>query len=551
MAAHNKSLRDEFPLRLLINGEDVTFTVADGFSFSNTSPGGFEAASFPIPRDLPHVLRGDPVRLECGLRTAWEGRVKEVQRSLGNKTLVQCEGNRAKLKENTLAEIFVDRDMSHWAGDTLPEQIRLVGLGYTPSSVTIGPGAGGAPSLVEQFTGPWAAGGFPVVDAWYNAHGLPIAALCYAWERGLNVNAADANWLWSALLAADSAEGENNNSGNLRAVGPAAAVYLVAAKNNLTWALLRYLYNAAGGSANMSYALFWSSVAVYGKAFNEFALARNLNGVPGSTGHGADPVGYYTDEIARFIASVCPGIQEGLIEKASQFLMPHAVYFTPVPLEQILEDMAKFAGWTWGVWESLGYLLGNQEPRLDFVEPPKPGEPTAWCWRKECETLDIRENIENLYDSAKVTYSEPSGEERSVEVSVANPALQAVGLHRQIPLSLGIGTQAAAEAWGVIQLELLNDQARVTGTASINSPIHSISGANLPAWMLRAGVDRLRIPDLPCSDVWGEHNDLPISRVECSGSENGLTTSVEFGLGPNLIEVLAAQLAANLTASGV
>ena len=117
-------------------------------------------------------------------------------------------------------------------------------------------------------------------------------------------------------------------------------------------------------------------------------------------------------------------------------------------------------------------------------------------------------------------------------------------------LSLGTGTQVAAEAWGLIQLDLLADQARMTGSATITEAVHEMNGAPKPAWLLRAGLDRLRIPDLPCSDVWGEHNDLPISRVECSGGEQGLSTSIEFGLGPNLLETLAAQLQADVTAAG-
>jgi hypothetical protein len=289
-------------------------------------------------------------------------------------------------------------------------------------------------------------------------------------------------------------------------------------------------------------------LAVYGKGFNVFLKAKEAEG--GYEGSGPAPAGYWPSAIARYCAKTCPGVQAGVIEAASQFVVPHAAYLTPVPIEQIVSDMGKFAGWHWGVWESLTYMTGSQTPRVDFRAYPPAGKPTAWAWRRECESLDIRENIENLFDSARINYTEPGGVERSVEVTLANPNLEAVGLHRQVSLTLGTGTAAAAESWGLIQLALLSDQNR-TGSATITDAIHEMNGSAKPAWMLRAGLDRLRVPDLPCSDAFGAHNDLLITRVECTGSEVGLTTSVEFGLGANLIETLAAQLQANLTAAGI
>lgn len=532
------SIRDQFPLRLIINGEDCTFEISEGFSFANSDPGGFESASFPIPRDMPQLRRGDPVRLECGLQTAWEGRVKEVQRSLGNKTLVQCEGNNAILKENTLAEIFIDRDLTKWQSPSTAQQIDLVSGGYGPSGPTVAPEPAGTPALETGFTGPWQAGGLPDCEAWYNAQGIPIYAVHYGWTKGANVNAADANWGWTLFVCTTNVGGEQDTTGSLRGAGPGSA-YLTTAATNRTFAHLQLLYGAAAGTANTIYAVYWNDLAVYG-LFNKTHEGRGAEA----------PAGFYPSDIAEYCAGKCPGVQLGIIGEATQYIVPHSAYLTPVPIEQIISDMAKFAGWHWGVWESLTYLLGNQEPRVDFRAGPAEGEPTAWCWRQECEDLDIRENIENLYDSAKVTYSEPSGEERSVEVTLDNPALDAVGLHRQVVLNLGLGTKESAEAWGLIQLRLLADQARMTGSATITEPVHEMTGAPMPAWMLRAGLDRLRISDLPCSDVWGEHNDLPITRVECTGSESGLTTAIEFGNGINLIETLAAQMQAGVTAAG-
>jgi hypothetical protein len=556
-----RSLREDYPLHLVIGTEDFTFLLSDNFTFSNVDPGGFEMASFSVTRDLPRVQRGMNVRLSSGMQVAWEGRVREVQRSLGAKTLIQCEGYGAILKEQLKAEVFVDRDLTKWRGPTLEEQIEKTGNGHSISgpNMAIDP-QNSVPALELGFTGAWVAGGIPFSIATYDAHGLPIGALYYAWQKGAQINVEDLNWEWRAELTQLKAIGDR--TGNLRAAGPGAA-YLADTAANRVLAVIWLIYNAAGGESNKQYATYWSQLAVYGKGFNDWVKAREAEGI---FEYGETPAAYYPSAIAHFCAEQCPGIQPGVIERATQYLVPHASYLTPVTYEQIISDMAKFAGWHWGVWESLTYMTGNTEPRLDFRSGQEPGEASAWVRRNECQSLDIRENIENLYDSAKVTYTEPAGIERSVEVKLDNPVLDAAGLHRQVALSLGTGTKAAAESWGLIQLALLADKAKRIGSATLTEPIHGIpnyftaftrdaapnnaTSADRAPWMLRAGIDRLRVIDLPATDAWGEHNDLPIVRVECSGSSTGITTTVEFGLGVNLIETLAAQLQANLVASG-
>jgi hypothetical protein len=532
-------LRDKFPLRLLIAGEDVTFETSEGFTFSSVDPGGYEAASFPLPKDMPSLKRGQPVRLESGMQVAWEGRVKEIQRSLGAKTLVQCEGYRAILKDNTLAEIFLDRDLTKWLGPGVERRKDRLANSYVSSSGELVPSETGLPSLALSATGPWEASARPWSEAWYNGHGIPIASLHYNQEHSANVGTGEGvPWVWEAGLSFSelNSGGEGTHyTGNLKGV-PTTGDISAGGATNCTWANILFWFGEAGGGSGSLYTIYWHSLGVYGN----HGLKQRPSPIT--------PSGFYPSDIAGYAVGKCPGIQVGVIQEASQYVVPHSAYLTPVPVEQIVSDMAKFAGWHWGVWESQTYLLGAQTPRVDFRAYPERGKPTAWCWRRETENLDIRENIENLYDSARVVYTEPIGVERAIEVSKPNPALEAVGLHRQVVLGLGTGTQPAAEAFGLIQLDLLADQARMTGSATITDAIHEMNGATKPAWLLKAGLDRLRIPDLPCSDAFGAHNDLLVTRVECAGSQVGLVTNVEFGLGSNLIETLTAQLQANITA---
>jgi len=107
-------------------------------------------------------------------------------------------------------------------------------------------------------------------------------------------------------------------------------------------------------------------------------------------------------------------------------------------------------------------------------------------------------------------------------------------------------TAATASVFGAIVLSLSNVQARVAGSIEIAGPVDG-GGGPMPAWLLKAGIDRLRIGDMPCTDAFGQMNDVPISRVECSVSSSGMTTNVEVGSGGNLVETLNARLAAAST----
>lgn len=533
------TLRDQFPLKLTIGGTDYSSLLAENFTFSNVDPGGFEAASFSLPMDLPHIQRNMNVRLDCGLKVAWEGRVKEVDRTLGVKMLIQCEGYGAKLKKETLREIYVARRIDEWKAGNVKQQISATEGGHTQNGPVILPNPAGAITLALEAIGAWEAAGAPGPVAFYDTRGIPLDSLYYEWESGPNVNTADVNWQWDVQLALDELFVTKDGGANLRKEGvKSGSGTQSASASNRVYAALVFAYTkVAAGGAGVRYIIYWKNLALYGRH--------------GFTKRGGNPGGFYTSDIVSHAISKASGFQTGVIEQLTSFIVPHAVYLEPVPIEQVISDMAKLAGFHWGIWEPLEPLTGSQLPRLDFRAYPVLGKPTAWALRAECENIDIREDLENLYDKAEVTYTEAEGLSRVVTVTLDNPQLDAIELHQTLPLNMGTGTQASSEAFGKIVLALLQDQGRVTGTAQISQPIHALSGSPMAPWMLRAGIDRLRIPDLPSADVWGEYNDLPISRVECSATDTGLSTTVSFGRGPNLVEELTAQLERATEVAGV
>lgn len=531
-----RSLREMFPFRLLIGSEDCTFLLSNGFTFSSVDPGGFEMCSLNIPKDMPNTLRGQTIRIDSGLHVAWEGRVSEVQRSLGNQTTITGEGNGAVLADLEAAEIFVDRDLTYWTGPSVQRQLNLVSGGFAPGGPQVAVDASnGNPSLAMTGSGPWASnanGGQIEIEALYDALGIPIGSVYVAWDFN---SLAAGSFLGELLLATSDTLGTNDNGGAFSTTTGSQTV--TATTSNRVFACLLFQGpSTAGGQNNAQYILYFQNLAVYGKH--------------GLSTQGSTPGGFYPSQIAGWAVGQTSKLQPGTIPDtdATGYVLPHSVYRTAVPLNQIIDDMAKAAGWHWGVWESPTPLTGDPRPRLDFRPRPVQGEWAASCRRADCETCDVREALSGMYDTAIINYTSIEGLKRSVTVTADNPVLDLAGVHRTVELNGGTMTSAAASTFGQIALNLLYTQARVAGSIVIPGVIDN--RGPYPAWLLKPGIDRLRIIDLPSTDAFGIYNDVPLTRMECSGSTDGFKTSLEVGQGGNLVETLQSRLTAVATLAG-
>lgn len=519
------------PFHLLIGGEDVSWLIDQGVTFSNVDPGGFEVAAFPIPKDMPQAMVGQPVRLDSSLGVAWEGRVSEVQRSLGNRTQITCEGWGARLKETEISEIYVDRDLSHWTSPPLQRQIvyaaQLTGLG--PFSVGFTP-AGVTPLLILESDYTFQGGSIyseAPCEVWYDAGAENLIAKVYYSTQALSSGFAG-SYNEGILLASDASASviELGNAAGSGYFAPATAYRYAYAVHQL--ALPR-------GTTPQNVSYGWQ-LAVYGDH--------------GLSLRGPDPGGLYTSDIVRHAISQVPTLGAGIIPDATGYIVPHAAYYQPVTVERIVADMAKYAGCHWGTWDSLDGITGKGVPRVDFR--PYPNAATVSCQRADCDTLDLHETLATMYDTAQVAYTDVAGVAQAIIVQLANPYLARVGAHRTIDLQAGTMTSVAATAYGVMVLALMQQQARIAGSAVFTGPVKTAGGTPKPAFMLRSGIDRLRIGDLPGSDAFGTHNDFSVSRVECRIGGDGIQTTVELGTGANLVETLTSRLqeAAQTVGSG-
>ena len=528
------SLRDAFPFRLFIGSEDVTQLLDSSFTFSNIDPGGFEAASFSVPRDMPQTIRGLPVVLTSGLRVAWEGRVGQIQRSLGQRTTINCMGYGDVFKEQQRSMVFVDRDLTRWREPELPRQIALNEAHEQAGSSSIAADPTGSPALVQTISGNWVEPWRPLAESWYDSGQGNLIG--YIWLALTLKNASGGSFGEKMYVSIDNFTTGVEGTGNLNNSGAGKTEYWIPSTQK-RYALAQHQYEATpAGAAGAENLAFWK-LAVYGN-----------HGLPG---RGSDPVGFYPWDIAGWVVAQVPQLQRGIFTEATSYIIPHYVQYVPVTLDQILDDMAVQGGMHWGVWEPSGGLTGSNKPRLDFRQRPELGQWTAYCKRQDCDTLDMREDLANMYNKAAIEYTNIDGTQGTAEASFANPVLEAVGLNRAVNLNIGTSTPAAAEVFAKQALELLYSQARVAGTATISSSIDGPAGP-MPAWLLKAGIDRLRVGDLPSTDAFGKYNDMPITRVECSGSESGFTTTIEFGVGGSFIDSLQSRLgaAATLAAQG-
>ena len=443
------------------------------------------------------------------------------------------EGYGALLKDAEASMVFVDRDLTRWQGPSTQEQIDQSGSYNAQGAQVAADPTSSLPALACMITGAWgAAPGLPLVEAWYDAGpNNVIGSLYYAWQKNAITDNTDTHWNWFALLANQnhSSGWTLDSTGNLRAAGPGTGT-LTATASNRRFGLLQLYYTVAAGSSNSLYAIYWTTLAVYGNH--------------GLTGRGASPTGFYPSDIFGWALAQVPGLQTGTVQQtdSSGFIIPHYVQYLPVTLDVMVTDMATIQGWHWGVWESQTPLTGSALPRADFRPRPAPGAFTAFCLRRDCSTLDIREDLTNQFNNVVVNFSQADGTSGVATATADNPILDQAGIQsKTVIFQGGTMTPATAATFGAEALAITNAQARVAGTAEIISPL---DGGTRPAWLLKAGIDRLRIGDVPSTGAWGGMSDFPIVRVEASISSSGFNTSVEFGSGADLIETLQSRLAA-------
>ena len=511
---------------VIIDGRDLTSQI-ETLSFSNVDPGGFEVMQSEQLGSLG-VRAGAPAAVLLGGNYAWHGRINEKgendeRHTIGN---VAGVGYGAKFKDNPFSMVYVDRDLGRWGQMSNARRANRMGatvVGFGDFSVLPDVNTG-LPALQLRMTGAWA--GEVDTEPWYDAGQGNVVGSVYVDHVVTNASYAALNFtetLRSAVTDDDTAT-----------VAITTFAALGAGYNDLA-AVVRYVIfslrnTAAGGTEGTDYLWVLRKVAVYGN----HQLPRR----------GSDPGGFYASDIAADAAKRSKTNFNLVIKDDVPFIVPHSVYYAPTAADKIIGDMAVLQGYHWGVWEP-----NTLDDRPTFLYSAPSPEPTCQVSRRDCTGFRSPSiQYDKVYDTAIVSYSDPAGSSGFATVVLPHPLLLP-GESRTIDLDMGVGSLAAATAFGTFALRLSQQSARGGGSATLPSMIALPGGGFKPSSLLRAGRDRIRILDLRDagallqSDLRGLDTFL-IRRVETTIHPDGTPeTRIEFDGGADLMEVLNARLA--------
>lgn len=508
---------------------------------SNTDPGGYQVMTLKAPgADL--VAPDVPIRVMLGADTVFHGLVNEpgaATRDTRADDELAAVGFGARLKDNPFAMIYVDSALKNWKGVGTQRRVNLLAGGYGPVDAQARTDST-TPALATEVTGDWAASAFAISEGWYDAgEGNTIERLYYAWTKGSSVDHTLAGWSWKAFLLDDDTAAVYNGTAELKAAGPGSGV-LSATTATRRYALAQMLYAAAGGDAGKPYTIDWTSLGVFGP----HRLA--LRGTASATqGYGLYPGDIWTDALKRSGAGILPG----RVDDTSGYIVRQAVYreAPATGAEQIMGDMAKVLGWHTGVWAPASVL--DDTPRADLCPPPP--ETTCVVYRRGCDDFNSPKiRRDTLYTRAEVRYTDVAGSSGVETVELPSDLIDG---DRTLQVNMGTGSSAAAQAYGRFALLLARDSAKGGGSCVVGDTVHLPGGGRKPAMLLRAGHDRIQIPDLPDSGpMTGQRRDtFLVRRVETTIASGRAQTRIEFDGGADLMEVLQARMAGALEAANL
>jgi hypothetical protein len=526
------------PLTIIADGR-----VLNGHTLtcSNTDPGGYQALSLKAPgADL--VAPDAPVRVLLGADTVWHGLVNEpgaATRDTRADDELAAVGMGARLKDSPFSMIYADPAFNGWKGPTTTRQLVLLAASWNP--VTAGTVetdvTSGGPALKTAYSD---TGGAQVVaESIYDAgDGNTVAKLYYAWLRGSNVPAGPDATFWQAAISPnDGQPWAADYTGDLQAAGPGSG--LLTAAVAARFAAVQAGRSSASGTGG-EYPVYWTALCVYGD--HGLPLRGTASA---SQGYGLYPHDIWGHALRRSGAGILPG----RVDDASGYIVRQAVYreAPATGAEQIMGDMATIMGWHTGVWAPSSAF--DAAPRADLCAPP----PAATCvaYRRECDDFaSPKIRRDTLYTRAEVRYTDTAG---SLGVQAVELPSDLIDGDRTLQVNMGTGSAGAAQAYGRFALLLARDSARGGGSCTVGDTVHLPGGGRKPAMLLRAGRDRIQIPDLPDSGpMTGPRRDtFLVRRVETTIANGRAQTRIEFDGGADLMEVLQARMAGALEAANL
>lgn len=508
--------------------------------WSDTMPGGFEQCDVTLPRkagvDYRDLERLSTITVRgAGGGVVGEYRLERAPRVSGSQLAISpsAVGWQAALADNeAVREIFVDGDLGHWGSPSAQwtktrgaGNFNVQAAGVQPDTTT------GSPALVTSATGSWSATGLPESMGLYDAGGIPIGSLYYAWSKGSSVNNADTNWTWKAIVSTDDTFASFDESGNLRAAGPGTGT-LTATTSTRTFAAVQQHYAAAAGSIdNILFPIFWTCLAVYGT----HGLTKR------GTASATEAQGFYASDITtNAVLRWAPPLKvTSESVQQSGLVITQAAYLEPTTVAQIIRDVTRYELLDWAVWDNKTYWQHQRGAR-------------GRSWRARIGPSQLQETgpqIDRVWNSVLVSYKDASGQSRTVgpvgsgadtetddlrDSDPENPATK-LGINRRKHLTLDVDSATLATSLGQRFLEETK-RLDTSGRAQIVGYVQDDRGVTWPYHAVRAG-DTITFVD--ASDP------SPRRIVRTQKNEQARTCDVDLDAPPDGLAQVLARLGAS------
>lgn len=470
-------------------------------------------------------------------RTVHEGRIVKPRAGASEITL-ETEGFSKSLEDDEAARLIgVDLDLSAWTEQSSARKIDLIAGTFSPESHSVEPDrTTGQPALVTGLTAPWTAADAKICEARYDAAGLPIGSLYYAWKRGANASSAPNSEQWDAELnTTDRFNVAGDATGDLQAAGPGTGTLTATAANRI-FAAVRYFDTGANANDARILAIYWTCLAIFGN----HGLTKR--GAASAT----QAQGLYVSDLAPYIVGrwgPLLDVDSRSVELTS-FVLPHWVQKEDTTAAAMLDSLVLFGGNTflpldWFVWD---------RRRFGMASPENHGR--VWRIRLDeaAEPADAGDDATKRINGLKLTYTDGAGSQHSVgpvgsgastetdalfDSSPTNPVNAAKGADRKIrSASMGITFEAGAILMGQTILADANRQ-KWSGDMQLKGHVREqgASGEE-PVYMVRA-FDR---------GVVEEDPDTSERRITSTTYElASRTNTVTIGTPPDRFPTLAAR----------
>lgn len=515
--------------------------VPTGLRFGTSMPGGYRDLACALLRRVD-VARTDERTFatvtvyDNAAQIVWRGRFRQFPRKHGAEYVVEpgAEGWVAHLQDRKDARaLYRDVGLQSWQEASTTRRNTALAAAYQD----LGAGSVRPDDTTPAFS--QALGAYPsgtpksYLEAWYDARGLPIGSLYYAWRTNTDLS-ADANWYWRAYLSTDLLLTTSDTSGNLRAAGPGSGT--VTATDTRRYAMVQFLYDSTGG-LTLRRVLDWKNLAVMGDH--------------GLTLRGTEPdAGYYlSDLVEHAVSTFAPRLNTDDVE-ANTVVLGHAQFLDPTTAADMVQTFNRVALWDYGVYGRERFFFRQSDP-----------DRLTWKVRlDEGTTLDLDGPTgDEQINGVSVFYTDPTGRQLSVgppgalvdsesstllDTTADNPA-NVAGLQKWDALSLSdpVDEDTALLIGQVYLAQRSVPQRRGRMTVTGMAARHPTKGPR-PVFEIRAG-DYVQVVDSN-DDVLG----APRRVVDTDYDHDRRAISLDLDNRPDTLESLLAVLNAEMVRGG-